>query len=72
MNGFVFETSEEVEDPTAFVRTLEALERFAKKTYKTNLSKIFCNLKELFQLFQDLNCQVMPLMHMIKKLLPLK
>ena len=33
MNGFVFETSEEVKDPTAFVRTLKALERFANKTY---------------------------------------
>ena len=41
MNGFIFQTSEEVEDPTGFVRTLEALERFSNKTYKTDLSTIF-------------------------------
>ena len=41
MNGFIFETSEEAKDPTAFVRTLEALERFSNKNYKTNLSTIF-------------------------------
>ena len=41
MNGFVFQTSEEVKDPTGFVRTLEALERFSNKNYKTDLSTIF-------------------------------
>ena len=45
MNGFVFETSEEAKDPTAFVRTLEALERFANKTYKTDLTTIFLQPK---------------------------
>ena len=29
MNGLVFQTSEESKDPPQFVRTLEALERFA-------------------------------------------
>ena len=45
MNGFVFETSEEAKDPTAFFRALEALEHFANKTYKTNLSTIFLQPK---------------------------
>ena len=45
MNGFVFETFEEAKDPTAFVRTLEALERFASKTYKTDLTTIFLQPK---------------------------
>ena len=41
MNGSIFETSEESKDPTQFVRTLEALERFSYKTYKTDLSSVF-------------------------------
>ena len=45
MNGFVFETSKGVKDPTAFVRALEALEHFANKTYKTNLLTIFLQPK---------------------------
>ena len=41
MNGFVFETCEESIDPTGFVKSLEALERFAYKTYKTDFLPVF-------------------------------
>ena len=41
MNGFIFETSEKVKDPTGFVTTLEALEQFSNKTYKIDLSTTF-------------------------------
>ena len=41
MKGYVFKTSEESKDWTGFVRSLEALEQFANKTYKTDLSSIF-------------------------------
>ena len=72
MNGFVFETSEEVKDPTGFVRTLEALERFSNKNYKPIYQQYFINQKELYLSSQGLISQMIPLMHMIKKLSPLK
>ena len=41
MNGFVFETCKESKDPTGFVKSLEALEQFANKTHKMDLSPVF-------------------------------
>ena len=41
MNEFIFETAEEAKDPTMFVKTLEALERYSYKTYTSDLSSIF-------------------------------
>ena len=41
MNEFIFETSEESKDPTMFVKTLEALERYSYKTYTSDLSTVF-------------------------------
>ena len=40
MNDFIFETSEEAKDPTLFVKTLEALERYSYKTYTSDLSSV--------------------------------
>ena len=41
MNDFIFETSEEAKDPTMFVKTIEALERYSYKTYTSDLSPVF-------------------------------
>ena len=41
MNGAVFMTPEEAKDPTLFIRTIEALERYCYKTYNSDMSSIF-------------------------------
>ena len=47
MNGNVFQCHEEARDPTQFNRTLEALERYANKTYASaqDLQKLFDKMK---------------------------
>ena len=41
MNGQVFQTIEESKDATQYIKTLEALERYAFKTYTVDLSSLF-------------------------------
>ena len=41
MNGNLFQTIEESKDATQYVKTVEALERYAFKTYKADLSSLF-------------------------------
>ena len=41
MNGHLFQTIDESKDATQYVKTVEALERYAFKTYKVDLSSIF-------------------------------
>ena len=41
MNGQLFQSVEESKDATQYVKTLEALERYAFKTYTVDLSSLF-------------------------------
>jgi len=41
MNGNAFQLLEEAKDPTQFNRTKEALERYAEKTYHSNMRSLF-------------------------------
>ena len=41
MNGQIFQTIEESKDATQYIKTVEALERYAFKTYTVDLSSLF-------------------------------
>ena len=41
MNGHVFQTIEESKDPSQYMKTLDALERYSNKTYDLDLSSVF-------------------------------
>ena len=40
MNGQIFQTIEESNDATQYIKTVEALERYAFKTYTVDLSSL--------------------------------
>ena len=45
MNSHVFQTIDESKDATQYIKTLEALERYANKTYDVDMSSIFARPK---------------------------
>ena len=42
VNGHLFQTIDESKDATQYVKTVEALECYAFKTYSVDLSSLFC------------------------------